>query len=274
MIFDNNMIAKLENIDFNKKTGEVVLTDGAWFCALTIYFSEIPVDIKVGSMIEFEIRRSARGNKYGTFIRQVQSNQKNFAVEDDIALYEWSPSNQELFKTGENLELYEWGEQVKTNFVEKVAPNLGLDLAFFNPANRESGKINLKNQKNNMQGDIQVQETPFFTSGRHPYGSKAYDPSYTVTLNKKHYENYAKICSASNADFDIYYLVKWKELSYETEYDKITVEEVQGIWVTSFTKIRKVVESEKAYLHEYRYGRGEETYLLNLKDKDVFTRYL
>ena len=245
------MIGKLERVDFNKKKGEVVIENEGSFTTLSIYFSEMPLALSVGAVIEFELKRSEKGIQYGRFIKLADSKFNPF---DKI----------------DNLSLYDWGEQVKTNFVEKVAPNLGLDLAFCEPSNKKSGKINFIDRTNNRQGDIQVQETPFYTSGRHFYGDKNYNPSYTVTLNKENYESYAKL----GVDFDIYYLVKWKELSYDTQYETITVEEVQGIWVTSFYKIREVVESGKAHLHEYRYRRGEETYLLNLNDEDVFTRYL
>lgn len=280
-----NVIGKLDSVDFNKKTGEIVITDGRSFSVLTVYFSEMPADIKVGSRIEFEIRTSFRGNRYGKFIKLVDDSyifsneekkdflyewnpldQEPFEVKENAGLYEWDATNQELFNADENLELYEWGEQVKTNFVEKVAPNLGLDLVFADPTNKESGKVNLIDRKNNRQGDIQVQETPFFTSGDYLYCGIWCDPSYTVSLNKENYDSYALI----DGDFDIYYLVHWKKL----QGYGVTVEKVQGLWVTSFAKLRKAIEKGGVSLHRYWDRDGEKSYLLNLNDTNVFTRYL
>lgn len=266
IIMEGIMIANLESVDFDKKTGEIVTTDGRSFSVLTVYFSEMPADIKAGSRIEFEIRTSSRGNRYGKFIQKAGATQNVFDVKENAPLYEWDETNQELFNADENLDLYEWGEQVKTNFVEKVAPNLELDLVFSNPTNKESGKVNLIDRKNNRQGDIQVQETPFFTSGKYLYCGNRYNPSYTVSLNKDNYDSYALI----DGEFDIYYLVHWKSL----EGFGVTVEKVQGLWVTSFAKVRKAIEKGGVCLHEYWNGGGEKSYLLNLNDTNVFTRYL
>lgn len=58
------MIGKLERVDFNKKKGEVVIENEGSFTTLSIYFSEMPLALSVGAVIEFELKRSEKGIQY------------------------------------------------------------------------------------------------------------------------------------------------------------------------------------------------------------------
>lgn len=54
------MIGKLERVDFNKKNGAVVIENEGSLTTLIIYFSEMPLALSVGTLIEFELKKTLR----------------------------------------------------------------------------------------------------------------------------------------------------------------------------------------------------------------------
>lgn len=220
---------------------------------LRIYFKSLPAGLVAGATITFDVVTSAYGNNYAKFIR----------VEE---------RNQAVFNTEDRSKWYEWGENFEDDFIRKVAPIIKLDI-IKNPAKKtQPWEIDLIDRTNNKYVDLKVQNTPFFYAGRkYKYGGIPYDPSMSVTFNKKDYENYKE----KHPDCVIYFWVNWTQL----EYRDIKVASVHGVWQANFSSIAKVIESKKAALHAYMHRvnddhNAKDSYILNLNDTDVFKRLL
>ena len=219
---------------------------------LTIYFQAVPAELQENSTVEFDVVTSRVGNRYAKFRGLVDRNQAIFNTEDRA---EW----------------YLWGEQEELDFVEHIVPRLGIDLRI-NPAKVESPwEIDLYDYTQGRYADLKTQKTPFFSAGSHNYGRVPYDPTYTVTFNKKDYENYKK----NHPDCDIYFWVYWNQL----EYRDIRVDPLYGVWRAPFAKLAEKIEKGDAYLHAYQHRTDDdhnarESNLFSLTDEEVFQRLL
>lgn len=229
---------------------------------LTIFFGDnqpIPDEIQENCSVYFEVKTSARGNTYAKFLSAAERNQAVFNTEDRD---QW----------------YTWGEDKEADFVAKVVPHLDVDIRI-NPEKAERAwAIDLFDYTHQRPADLKVQNTPFFTCGsaKHSYRGKRYDPTYTVTFNKKDYENYRE----KHPDCDIYFWVNWTQLEYASAgFRTITVRPLRGVWRASFAKMCELIESGAVSLHEYQHRKNDDhnaqdSYLFMLNDESVFERLL
>ena len=248
---NENMNGILLNIDIKDKKGQVD-TRNSKYGILTIYFSKVPDKINIDATVEFEIITSARGNKYAKFIKVVDRNNTKFNTED----------RNKWYKSGESEELV---------FINEIVPKIGVDLIINPEKENTPWKIDLVYKSNKRYADLKTQNTPFFTASRYFYRGKKYDPAYTVTFNKKDYENYKQ----SYPDCDIYFWVNWTQL----EYKDISLEPVNGVWMAPFKKISDAIESGIVQLHSYKNRKNDdynakESYLLDLNDNSIFEKYM
>lgn len=219
---------------------------------LTIYFQTVPDGLEENSTVEFDVVTSKAGNRYAKFRGLVDRNQAIFNTEDRA---EW----------------YIWGEQEEIDFVEHIVPRLGIDL-WINPAKVERPwEIDLCDYTHHRYADLKTQKTPFFLASRYHYGRMPYDPAYTVTFNKKDYENYKE----NHPDCDIYFWVYWNQL----EYQDIRVDPLYGVWRAPFAKMVEKIEGGTVALHSYKHRvnddhNARESYLFSLTDQEVFERLL
>lgn len=219
---------------------------------LTIYFQEIPDAVQMNCTIEFDIAISRIGNQYAKFI----------SVAD---------RNQVLFNTEDRTQWYVWGEGEENDFIERIVPRLGIDLRINPEKAQKPWEIDLFDYTHNRYADLKTQNTPFFTAGRYMYGGVPYDPTYTVTFNKKDYENYIE----KHPDCDIYFWVYWSQLAYRN----IRVNELYGVWRAPFQRMAEKIQAGEVVLHVYMHRvnddhNARESYLFNLTDAAVFERLI
>lgn len=156
---------------------------------------------------------------------------------------------------------YVWGEQKERDFVEDIVPRLGIDLRINPQKAQRQWEIDLFDYTHNRYADLKTQTTPFRTAGNYRYGEAPYNPDYTVTFNKKDYENYLK----NHSDCDIYFWIHWTHPA--------------SVWRASFQKMAEKIQSGEAALHAYIHRvnddhNAKESYLFDLKDNYVFERLL
>lgn len=245
------MKGRLLEISPDKKQGKVA-TGNDELGVLTVYFNRITEMIAVGNTIEFEVVTSRFGNKYAKFQSIVDRNTTIFNTED-----------RDLW--------YTWGENEEVDFVSNVVPNLRLDIRVNPEKRRRKWAIDLYDYTNNRPADLKTQNTPFFTAGKYKYHGVPYDPSYTVTFNKKDYENYA----VNYPTCDIYFWVNWEQ----TTYRNIVVLEVQGVWRARFERMAEKILAYEVALHAYQNRvdddhNAKESYLFDLQDSTVFEKLL
>ena len=215
---------------------------------LTIY--NLTDDVQEDSTVEFDVVLSARGYPYAKFIRVVERNQAIFNTEDRDRWYE----------LGNNEEL---------DFINNVVPRIGLDI-IINPEKASiPWAIDLFDCTNNRYADLKTQNTPFFYCFQYMYNGQPYDPSYTVTFNKKDYEYYY----SNYPECDIYFWVNWTQL----EYRDIYVQPINGVWKASFSRMAELIHENAVALHTYMHRTNDdhnarESFLFNLLDESVFQR--
>lgn len=165
---------------------------------------------------------------------------------------------------------YKYGEEGESEFVRAICPNYSLD-----------GKINPVKETDptvpdlivdGKLSDLKAQKTPFFTAGNYAMNvsgkSVYYDPSFTVTFNKKDYIRY----STKYPEIDIYFWVDWTDCFFTTLGGRrIDVKSTSGVWKIEFKKLKELIESNRYYLHAYkrRYNgdrNAKESYLIDLND--------
>ncbi len=249
----------LLSIDRAAKSGKVDTRNND-LGILTIYFGDlVPDDIREDCSVCFDIRKSAAGNLYAKFVSVVARNQTVFNTE-----------YRDLW--------YTWGEDYEKDFIEKIVPRLDLDIRINPEKERCAWAIDLIDCTKQRYADLKVQETPFFSAGsaRYRYRGTRYDPTYTVTFNRKDYENYSK----THPDCDIYYWVNWKQLQYcfPSGYC-VTVQPIRGVWRASFPAMRELIQRGDVSLHAYQHRvnddhNARDSYLFLLTDTSVFTRLL
>ena len=249
----------LLSVDKAAKSGKVDTRNDA-FRVLTIYFGDaVPDDVQENCSVCFEIRKSTAGNTYAKFVAVVDRNQAVFNTEDRD---QW----------------YAWGEDYEKDFIQKVVPKLGTDIRINPEKERIAWAIDLFDHTNHRYADLKVQETPFFSAGspKYAYRGRRYDPTYTVTFNRKDYERYCK----THPDCDIYFWLNWKQLQYSFPSGHVvTVPRIQGVWKASFQAMRSLIERGEVSLHVYQHRmdddhNAKDSYLFLLSDASVFTRLL
>lgn len=245
------MEGRLKDLKRHHNCGEVD-TRNDDLGVLTIYFQNITDDIQVNCTVEFEVRTSAKGNKYAKFISIVERNQAIFNTEDR-----------------ENW--YLWGEDAEQDFIDKIVPQIHLDIQK-NPAKEtHPWEIDLFDYTNQRYADLKTQNTPFFTAGKYQYNGRPYDPTYTVTFNKKDYDNYLK----RHPDCDIYFWVNWTQVAYRQQ----KLQQVKGIWRAHFSHMIEKIQANEVALHPYRHRvdddrNARDSFLFFLNDTKVFERLL
>ncbi len=135
------------------------------------------------------------------------------------------------------------GEQKEREFVNDIAPMLGLD-ARVNPE-KETDPTVIDLIVDGEKADLKVQETPFFTA-KSKFGI---DPQWAVTFNKIDYERYKE----KGGEMDIIFWINWKKEEREKgqKYGK-NVAGMAGVWVVPFETIAEWVETEKVTYHKYK----------------------
>lgn len=241
----------LISLDPEAKRGRVdTRNDGIGI--LPIYFREIPESVKINCTVVFNVAISSGGRRYAKFI----------SVAD---------RNQALFNTEDRTQWYNWGEEEEKDFVKHIVPKLGIDLRINPEKVNKPWEIDLFDYTHNRYADLKSQKTPFFTAGKYMYGGVPYDPTYTVTFNKKDYESYRE----KHPDSDIYFWVYWMQLTYKN----IRVNELYGVWRGSFSKMAEKIQAGEVALHVYKHRvdddhNAKESYLFHLEDAAVFERLI
>lgn len=137
----------------------------------------------------------------------------------------------------------ELGEQKEHEFVNEIAPMLGLD-AKINPEKIDDPTV-IDMIVDGEPADLKVQETPFFTS-ENKFGI---EPQWAVTFNKIDYERYKD----KGGDMDIIFWINWKRDEREKgEKYGTHVAGMSGVWVVPFKKIQEWVENDKVTYHKYQ----------------------
>lgn len=253
------MRGRIVSLDPNQIKG-IVDTRNDDYGHLTIYFgNEMPANIVVDCTVEFEVKCSRNNNYYAKFQNIVERNQAIFNTEDRN---QW----------------YEHGENLEEDFIQNCVHRIGRDIRKNPEKDRDPTVIDLMDYTESSAGepcDLKTQNTPFFLAGRYTYlrnGQKVkYNPSYTVTFNKKDYERYRRLypnCS-------IYFRVEWQQ----QEGYGVTVENVDGVWVADFHVMCDKIETNSVYLHGYLNRQTDDhnardSYLFDLNDNTVFNRLL
>lgn len=217
---------------------------------LSIY--KVPMNLPINTTVKFQLVLSSKNNYYAKFI-------------------EVADRNMSLYNTEDRKQWYKWGEGKEDEFIATIVPNLQNEIIINPEKESDPTRIDLYDLTNERYADLKVQDTPFFTSGRYCYNGIPYDPSYTVTFNRKDYENYR----AHHPDCDIYFWVSWQQLSYRD----IKVESVEGIWRASFSRMSELIENGIVALHPYIYRQNDDhnakdSFLFNLNDPTVFERIM
>lgn len=153
---------------------------------------------------------------------------------------------------------YTEGEKLEHAFVKEIVPKIGRAL-IINPEKESNPTvIDLYNPDMNYYADLKTQNTPFFTA--FTYG---YDPTYTVTFNRKDYLRYKTLYPSAI----IYWYVNWQQVTL----GKWEVDPLEGVWEVPFSDMAKVIEEGEAPLHAYQNritddANARDSYLFNLND--------
>lgn len=162
---------------------------------LSFYFEVNSCNMKKNQTVSFEVVTSKKTDKkYARNVTLVNRNRSKYNTED----------KQKWCKEGEKLEIA---------FVENIVPKLSVKLDINPDKKINPCAIDLKDYTNNKYADLKSQNTPFFTAGKYSYGKQKktkYAPQFTVTFNKKDYDNY----KANHPDCDIYWCINWTQLTY------------------------------------------------------------
>lgn len=162
------------------------------------------------------------------------------------------------------------GEKKEIEFVERIAPSLGL-ISRINPQKR-SNPYAPDLVVNNHLADLKYREIPFFTS----YNKYGIPPQYAVTFNRKDYTNYY----FNYPDVVIYFWVDWRTTTHKLGKSFYAVRPMTGVWRGDFGKLVELVQSKMARLHYYAnrqndmLGNARSSYVLDLRDMDeLFVKF-
>lgn len=234
------------------KTYDIVDTRNNQYHRLRMYYDKLTTSLSVNMTVEFDVKVSAAGNAYAIFKSIVERNQSIFNTEDRSR---W----------------YVWGEDAEADFITHIVPDLHLDIRK-NPEKEScSWAIDLIDYTNQKPADLKVQNTPFFTVGKYFYNGHRCNPAYSVTFNRKDYENYMN----NYPNCDIYFWVHWTQL----EYREINVPEIYGVWRGNFKRMAEMINNNSAPLHPYLHRKNDDhnakdSYIFDLRDTSVFEHLL
>lgn len=227
---------------------DIVDTRNSQYGRLRMYYSGVKEILDLNSTVSFDVKRSAVGNLYAKYIANVERNTAIFNTEDRN---KW----------------YAWGEEEEKDFITQIVPHLNLDIRINPEKEKCSWAIDLYDYTHSRPADLKTQNTPFFTVGKYRYKGAVCNPDYSVTFNKKDYENYKE----HYPNCEIYFWVHWTQ----TQYKSITVHGINGVWRGDFSKMIACIESGKAPLHAYAHRvdddyNAKDSYVFDLRDKDIF----
>lgn len=227
---------------------DIVDTRNDQYGRLRLYYNRIKETLPLNCTVEFEVKTSSAGNRYAKFISLVERNQA-------------------LFNTEDRSRWYEWGENEEADFIANVVPIIGDDIRIHPDKAHCSWAIDLYDYTRNRPADLKTQNTPFFTVSKYRYKGVRCNPAYSVTFNRKDYDNYR----VHYPDCDIYFWVHWTQLTYR----EITVPEIRGVWKGDFSRMAECIENGDAPLHPYIHRQNDDhnardSYVFNLQDQDIF----
>lgn len=242
----------LVELNRNQKCG-IVDTRNNVYKRLTIYFKTIPSNLEPDMTVQFEVVLSKKGNYYAKF-------------ESIVERYD------AIFNTEDRSKWYLWGEDEEKSFIEKVVPRIGVDIRKNPDKEICSWAIDLYDYTNNRPADLKTQNTPFFTVDKYRYKGIKCEPAYSVTFNRKDYENYLQ----NYPTCDIYFWVHWIHRVYNK---RICVPEIYGVWRAGFAKMTEAIQRGGAPLHKYIHRKTDDynardSYIFNLLDRSVFEKLL
>ena len=229
---------------------DIVDTRNDQYGKLCMYYDKPKPLLRPNTTVNFELCRGSAGDLCAKFISVVERNRAIFNTEDRS---KW----------------YIWGEDEEAAFIRLIVPQINLDIRK-NPAKeRCSWAIDLFDYTNHRPADLKTQNTPFFTVSKYKYKGVRCDPTYSVTFNRKDYENYKRNCP----NCVIYFWVHWTQLKYKG----ITVSKINGVWRGDFSKMAKCIESGSAPLHPYIHRKDDDhnakdSFVFNLLDTEIFER--
>lgn len=249
------MEGRISYIDNSKGYG-YIKTENKEIGDLSFYFEANSCTMSKDDTVSFEITTSKKtGKKYAKNVKSVVRNASKYNTEDK---QKWCKE----------------GEQLEKAFVENIVPKLSIKLDI-NPQKKTNPyAIDLIDYTNKKYADLKSQNTPFFTAGRYKYGKEKeiqYDAQFTVTFNKKDYENYKK----NYPNCDIYWCINWTQLTYGSN----TIKPLDGVWVAKFSDMANKIEQNEVYLHEYIHRKDDDvnakdSYLFDLSDETVFKKLI
>ncbi|CUP05422.1 cold-shock domain-containing protein [Clostridium baratii] len=224
-----------------------IKTDNKTVKDVSFKLKDLPENVGVDDTVSFKtIKGSSR--YFASNIKKVERNYSKYNTEDKSS---WC-------KEGENLE---------EEFVKNIVPKLNRDIRINPEKKLNPCVIDLIDYDNNRFADLKSQRTPFFTVKNK---NRGFDPGFTVTFNKKDYENY----KINYPDCDIYWWVNWTQLS---GYG-VKVKPLNGVWVAKFSDMAYLIENNKSYLHEYDHRvnddvNAKDSYFFDLRN-DIFKKLL
>lgn len=155
-----------------------------------------------------------------------------------------------------------YGLEREHDFVENIAPKAHL-VAMINPEKKQNRYApDLLIDTDEKIADLKTQETPFFTAGRH----RGYDPTYTVTFNKKDYDRYKSLYPT----ISLIFWVNWGITEMTLGQRTIKTSKIHGVWRCTLTDITEFITIDHAPLHSYQRRTDDEvnardSYLLDLR---------
>ena len=207
------------------------------------------LDLNLNETVSFDLNEIGGGKCYASDVKKVTRNPMLFSTEDK---QKWC----------------EMGLKDELKFLENMASLMGRKLDL-HPEKKKGNKyhIDLIDLETGRNADLKHQETPFFTAARQ---NPSLSPTYTVTFNRKDYENYKN----NYPDADIYWWVNWKQL----EWNNIKVDKIDGVWVCKFCDMADLIEKGEVVLHGYQNRvnddvNAKDSYLFDLRNP-IFTRLL
>lgn len=253
------MRGRIFNLDRQNNRAKVD-TRNDQYGVLTVYFSgRIPDNVCDDCTIEFDVILSQNGNYYAKYCHTIERNQA-------------------IYNTENRTQWYVHGETLENDFICECVPLIGRNIRRNPEKDIDPTVIDLMDYTDTPEGepcDLKTQNTPFFTAGKYCYQREGrrinYDPSYTVTFNRKDYERYRELYP----DCRIYFWVQWQQ---QSGYG-INIENVSGVWVAEFRVLSDRIEGNNVYLHAYLNRRtddhnAQDSYLFDLNDNTVFKRLL
>jgi len=110
--------------------------------------------------------------------------------------------------------------------------------------------------------ELKTQNCPFFQA----QSRFNLDPQYTVVFNLKDELLY----SSQYPEIDIYFWVDWHAVKFENRHSNITVNQMTGVWLISFSDLSLLCKEAPVHSYGQRRddtrGNAKSSYVLNLLD--------